>query len=132
MAGARLFGRDLSDAQNAADLAGMLGGLKGPLMKVAQLIATVPDLLPPEFAVELQKLQAAAPPMGPAFVKRRMRAELGADWESRFRSFEHPPAAAASLGQVHRRSAPTASGSPASSNIPTCSRRSKPISASSA
>ena len=102
MAGARLFGRDLSDAKNAADLAGMLGGLKGPLMKIAQMIATVPDLLPPEFASELQKLQSAAPPMGPAFVVRRMRAELGPDWESRFRSFDRQPAAAASLGQVHK------------------------------
>ena len=64
MAGARLFGRDLSDPRNATDLAGMLGGLKGPLMKIAQMIATVPDLLPPEFATELQKLQSAAPPMG--------------------------------------------------------------------
>jgi predicted unusual protein kinase regulating ubiquinone biosynthesis (AarF/ABC1/UbiB family) len=40
--------------------------------------------------------------MGPAFVVRRMRAELGAGWESRFRSFDRQPAAAASLGQVHR------------------------------
>ena len=95
MAGARLFGRDLSDPRNATDLAGMLGGLKGPLMKIAQMIATVPDLLPPEFATELQKLQSAAPPMGPAFVVRRMRAELGPEWESRFRSFERQPAAAA-------------------------------------
>jgi predicted unusual protein kinase regulating ubiquinone biosynthesis (AarF/ABC1/UbiB family) len=102
MASARLFGRDLGDARNAADLAGMLGGLKGPLMKIAQMIATVPDLLPPEYAAELQKLQSAAPPMGPAFVVRRMRAELGADWESRFRSFDRQPAAAASLGQVHK------------------------------
>ena len=36
------------------------------------------------------------------FVKRRMAAELGADWESRFQSFEREAAAAASLGQVHR------------------------------
>ncbi len=40
--------------------------------------------------------------MGWAFVKRRMSAELGADWENKFKSFEHHPAAAASLGQVHR------------------------------
>jgi predicted unusual protein kinase regulating ubiquinone biosynthesis (AarF/ABC1/UbiB family) len=40
--------------------------------------------------------------MGWAFVKRRMAAELGPDWQSKFRSFEHHPAAAASLGQVHR------------------------------
>lgn len=102
VAGARLFGRDLSDARNAADLAAALGGLKGPLMKLAQMLATVPDLLPPDFAAELQKLQAAAPPMGPAFVKRRMMAELGADWETRFKSFDRNPAAAASLGQVHK------------------------------
>src|SRR5204862_23755 len=61
-----------------------------------------PDLLPPEYAAELQKLQSEAPPMGWAFVKRRMMAELGAGWESKFSSFEHHPAAAASLGQVHR------------------------------
>jgi predicted unusual protein kinase regulating ubiquinone biosynthesis (AarF/ABC1/UbiB family) len=102
VAGARLFGRDLMDTRNAADLTAVLGGLKGPLMKLAQLLATVPDLLPPEFAAELQKLQASAPPMGPAFVKRRMIAELGADWEKGFRSFDRTPAAAASLGQVHK------------------------------
>jgi predicted unusual protein kinase regulating ubiquinone biosynthesis (AarF/ABC1/UbiB family) len=48
------------------------------------------------------KLQSEAPPMGWAFVKRRMSAELGADWQAKFKSFEHQPAAAASLGQVHR------------------------------
>jgi predicted unusual protein kinase regulating ubiquinone biosynthesis (AarF/ABC1/UbiB family) len=102
MAGARLFGRDFGDQKNAADLVATLGGLKGPLMKLAQMIATVPDLLPPEFATELQKLQSAAPPMGPAFVTRRMLAELGPGWEKRFKSFDRTPAAAASLGQVHR------------------------------
>src|SRR5581483_2176081 len=43
-----------------------------------------------------------APPMGWAFVKRRMQAELGPDWQAKFSAFEHHPAAAASLGQVHR------------------------------
>lgn len=101
IAGSRLIGRgDRGD--DAAAIAAALGGLKGPLMKVAQLMATVPDLLPPEYAAELRRLQADAPPMGWSFVKRRMSAELGRDWEKRFARFEHQPSAAASLGQVHK------------------------------
>jgi predicted unusual protein kinase regulating ubiquinone biosynthesis (AarF/ABC1/UbiB family) len=102
LAGARLFGLTLDRGKNATELAAALGGLKGPIMKVAQLMATIPDVLPPEYVEELAKLQSQAPPMGWAFVKRRMQAELGADWQSKFAHFEHHPAAAASLGQVHR------------------------------
>ena len=102
IAGARLFGGSLNDAQSAAALAQALGRLKGPLMKVAQMLATIPDALPAEYAESLAKLQAQAPPMGAAFVKRRMQAELGPDWRARFASFDLTPAAAASLGQVHR------------------------------
>jgi len=101
-AGRRILGGAPNRAGEALALSSALGRLKGPLMKVAQLMATIPDLLPPEYAAELQKLQSEAPPMGWAFVKRRMMAELGAGWEKKFASFEHQPAAAASLGQVHR------------------------------
>ena len=69
IAGARLFGLEGQDASNAAALAQALGGLKGPIMKVAQLLATIPDVIPPEYAAELQKLQSEAPPMGAAFVQ---------------------------------------------------------------
>jgi predicted unusual protein kinase regulating ubiquinone biosynthesis (AarF/ABC1/UbiB family) len=105
IAGQRLIGVTGGRAGNALALAAALGGLKGPIMKVAQLLATIPDALPPEYANELIKLQSQAPPMGWAFVKRRMNAELGSDWQNKFKEFEHHPAAAASLGQVHRATA---------------------------
>jgi predicted unusual protein kinase regulating ubiquinone biosynthesis (AarF/ABC1/UbiB family) len=101
-AGARALGFEPDRARGAAELRRALGGLKGPLMKVAQILATIPDALPREYAAELRQLQANAPAMGWPFVRRRMAAELGADWQRRFRSFEHGAAAAASLGQVHR------------------------------
>ena len=101
MAGARLVGGGRDNDRNAAELKAVLGGLKGPLMKVAQLLSTIPDAIPPEYAAELATLQSAAPPMGRAFVKRRMAAELGRDWRSKFAEFNETPAAAASLGQVH-------------------------------
>ncbi len=101
-AGRRLIGGEVDRADEASALSSALGRLKGPLMKVAQLLATIPDLLPAEYTVELQKLQSEAPPMGWAFVRRRMIAELGPDWPKKFQDFEHHPAAAASLGQVHR------------------------------
>ena len=97
-----LRGGDDQDARNARAVKEALGRLKGPLMKVAQMATTVPDLLPPEFAEELAKLQSNAPPMAASFVRRRMAAELGPDWQARFAAFDLTPAAAASLGQVHR------------------------------
>lgn len=102
VAGSRLLGYDLDREKNAAELAKALGGLKGPIMKAAQLLSTIPEALPPEYARELAQLQSAAPPMGPAFVRRRMQAELGPDWQARFKSFEPASTASASLGQVHR------------------------------
>ncbi|MEO1207535.1 MAG: AarF/UbiB family protein [Pseudomonadota bacterium] len=98
----RLFGLQQDRTKAARDLAAALGGLKGPLMKVAQLLSTIPEALPKEYARELAQLQSQAPPMGPAFVKRRMVAELGPNWRDRFASFETTSCASASLGQVHR------------------------------
>ncbi len=102
LVGSRLLGRELDRGRHSAELTSALGGLKGPLMKVAQILATVPDALPPEYVEQLRQLQANAPPMGWPFVRRRMLSELGPSWAKRFKSFAHQAAAAASLGQVHR------------------------------
>ena len=102
MAGERYLGLKVDREKHAAELRDALGGLKGPLMKVAQILATIPEALPREYAEELANLQTDAPSMGWLFVKRRMAAELGPDWQSKFGNFEKTAAAAASLGQVHQ------------------------------
>ena len=102
LAGERYLGLELDRSQHANQLREALGGLKGPLMKVAQILSTIPDALPQEYAEELAVLQADAPSMGWLFVKRRMRSELGNEWEKKFDSFEKNACSAASLGQVHR------------------------------
>jgi len=102
IAGQRFLGITIDRDEHARELTAALGGLKGPLMKVAQLMSTIPDMLPGEYAEQFTALQANAPPMGWPFVRRRMAAELGDRWQDRFDSFEHNAARAASLGQVHR------------------------------
>ena len=102
MAGSRMLGMGRDEKLEAADLKAALGNLKGPLMKVAQMLSTVPDLVPASFAAELATLQTQAPPMGWPFVRRRMASELGPDLEKKVRTFEREASAAASLGQVHK------------------------------
>jgi len=106
VAGQRVFGIKSDRTAHAEDLRAILGGLKGPLMKVAQFLSTVPDALPAEYAQELAELQSNAPPMGWAFVRRRMQSELGPNWQQDFSEFGQTAAAAASLGQVHRAKLP--------------------------
>ncbi len=106
LAGQRYLGLNVDRDRHAAELKAALGGLKGPLMKAAQLIATIPDAVPPEYARELAQLQSNAPAMGWAFVRRRMSSELGPDWQARFARFGKEASFAASLGQVHRATLP--------------------------
>lgn len=101
-AGQRYLGLDLGKEQMPAELKSALGNLKGPVMKVAQILSTIPDALPEEYVRELQQLQSNAPSMGRLFVKRRMSNELGSDWKNKFSSFDEEAVAAASLGQVHQ------------------------------
>src|SRR6202047_4851789 len=93
----RYLGVGSDRGRHASELKAALGGIKGPLMKVAQLLATIPDGLPKEYVQELSQLQANAPAMGWPFVRRRMAGELGPDWRSRFREFDRPAARAAEL-----------------------------------
>ncbi len=102
MAGEKFLGIKIEREQHAEALMQALGSLKGPLMKVGQILATIPEALPPEYARAMQELQSNAPPMGWPFVRRRLRSELGDDWENNFKSFDKDAAAAASLGQVHK------------------------------
>jgi len=101
-AGERYLGLKIDRLEHAEDLKLALGGLKGPLMKVAQILSTIPNALPDEYATQLAELQANAPSMGWNFVKRRMAAELGSEWRTKFKDFSHEAVAAASLGQVHQ------------------------------
>ena len=102
LASQKYLGIKLDKNKHAAEIRAALGGIKGPLMKVAQLSATIPDLLPPEYVEELMHLQSNAPPMGWLFVKRRMAAELSSDWQKSFIEFDKEATRAASLGQVHK------------------------------
>lgn len=84
----------------------VLGELKGGAMKFGQAMSIFEAVLPDEIAgpyrETLTKLQDAAPPMPPAVVHRVMAEQFGADWRTTFTSFNDIPAAAASIGQVHR------------------------------
>ena len=102
LAGEKFLGLTIDKDRHADSLRQALGGLKGPLMKVAQILSTIPGALPEEYARELAELQANAPPMGGLFVRRRMTSELGPEWKQKFGQFDETAAAAASLGQVHR------------------------------
>src|SRR4051794_41584191 len=87
LAGERYLGVPIDRERHAADLKSALGGIKGPLMKVAQLLATIPDALPDEYVRELVTLQANAPAMGWPFVRRRMAGGIRPGWPSRLGGF---------------------------------------------
>lgn len=102
MVAERFFGLTPDHGAQARILTAALGNLKGPIMKIAQMLATIPDAIPSEYTLEFLNLQADAPSMGWPFVRRRMASELGPQWQQAFKSFENEACAAASLGQVHK------------------------------
>ncbi|MCE2951961.1 MAG: ABC1 kinase family protein [Alphaproteobacteria bacterium] len=102
LAGEKVLGIDIDHDVQSQEFALLMGSLKGPLMKVAQFLSTVPDALPDVYTRDFTALQSQAPAMGWSFVKRRMASELGAQWRELFQHFEEQACAAASLGQVHK------------------------------
>src|SRR5579859_7158172 len=84
----------------------VLGELKGGAMKFGQALSIFEAALPPEIAgpyrATLTRLQESAPPLPARTVHQVLARELGPDWRSSFESFSAVPAAAASIGQVHR------------------------------
>ncbi|WP_285491813.1 AarF/ABC1/UbiB kinase family protein [Actinomadura sp. NBRC 104425] len=110
--GKRTFGKPAEavavelQQRTAEQLFKVLGELKGGAMKLGQMLSIFEAALPPEIAgpyrATLTRLQEAAPPLPAATVHRVLADGLGEDWRDRFREFDDTPAAAASIGQVHR------------------------------
>lgn len=74
----------------------------GPtFIKLGQLLASRPDLLPHEFTREFSKLQDKSPPFPYEQVEAIVERELGFNIDSAFEMFDRQPLAAASIGQVH-------------------------------
>src|SRR5687768_9330233 len=92
--------------RTAEHLFSVLGQLKGGAMKMGQALSVFEAALPEELAgpyrAALTKLQEAAPPLPAATVHKVLVGQLGPEWRTRFREFDDTPAAAASIGQVHR------------------------------
>ena len=109
----RVRGRAATDAERfkleqqfairtAEDVAEVLGGMKGAIMKAGQMLSFIADGLPPEAAAALATLQADVPPMAPSLAEKVIRDELGDTAERLFLDWDPMPVAAASIGQVHK------------------------------
>ncbi|MFF0394619.1 ABC1 kinase family protein [Streptomyces sp. NPDC005248] len=102
---AEIVARELQQ-RTADQLFKTLGELKGGAMKLGQALSVFESALPEEVAgpyrAALTKLQEAAPPMPTRTVHAVLEERLGEDWRELFLEFEDKPAAAASIGQVHR------------------------------
>jgi len=92
--------------RTAEQLFRTLGDLKGGAMKMGQALSILESALPEEVAApyraHLTRLQDSAPPMSASTVHGVLGRELGRSWRKKLVEFDDNPAAAASIGQVHR------------------------------
>ncbi|NNH70939.1 AarF/ABC1/UbiB kinase family protein [Nocardia uniformis] len=110
--GWRLFGRPATEVEaeihmrTAEHVFEVLGELKGSVAKLGQILSVYQDAMPIDLAeaygLALSKLQNAVPAMSPALVAQVLAENFGPGWRELFREFETHPAAAATIGQVHR------------------------------
>ena len=91
-----------SQKKSATQITKTLGEMKGAAMKIGQMMATDPELLPKEMVEEIQKLQHAAPPMPFSTVKEVVESAIGRSLDDVFADFSEAPIGAASIGQVHK------------------------------
>jgi predicted unusual protein kinase regulating ubiquinone biosynthesis (AarF/ABC1/UbiB family) len=109
----KVRGRGATEAERAAldeqfaiktaqDVAQVLGGMKGAIMKAGQMLSFIADGLPPEAQAALATLQQDVPPMSPSLAAGVVRSELGDEPERIFLEWNPIPLGAASIGQVHR------------------------------
>ncbi len=95
-------GEKAAQQKSAAQITKTLGELKGAAMKIGQMMATDPELLPPDMIEQISTLQHSAPAMSFHAVTEVVEAALGMPLSSAFSSFSPAPIGAASIGQVHR------------------------------
>jgi predicted unusual protein kinase regulating ubiquinone biosynthesis (AarF/ABC1/UbiB family) len=102
------FGKDIQEVikeknkKNAEMIAETLGRLKGPILKVGQLVSTYDEFLPEEIVEPFSKMQDSVPPLDYEVIRKEVKKELGKDPEHIFSNFSKEPIAGASFGQVHK------------------------------
>jgi len=98
-----LFGKHVDSSMSRAERLRYAAEELGPtFVKLAQILSMRPDLVPPDVATELQKLQDEVSPFSYEEVRNIIKEELKQELETAFSDIDEQPLAAASIAQVHR------------------------------